>query len=158
MQSKIIKMKRILFWLIAIGTSTNLVFAQDTKPPANPSAVVQPSSTPVVKKTKPRNENAASPAVRATPATPASSSGSKNPGTPAVRATSATPAVPATKADKTAKVKAVTPETKAKGPVLKKDGTPDKRYNASKTFKKDGTPDKRFKENKDKPAVPAEKK
>lgn len=34
--------------------------------------------------------------------------------------------------------------------VLKKDGTPDKRYKTSKTtvLKKDGTPDKRYKENK----------
>ncbi len=39
---------------------------------------------------------------------------------------------------------------KAAGP-LKKDGTPDKRYNENKQMahvKKDGTPDKRFKENK----------
>jgi hypothetical protein len=32
-------------------------------------------------------------------------------------------------------------------PVLKKDGTPDKRYKANQTLKKDGTPDKRYKEN-----------
>jgi L-cysteine desulfidase len=32
--------------------------------------------------------------------------------------------------------------------VLKKDGTPDKRYNSSKTLKKDGTPDMRYKVNK----------
>lgn len=31
---------------------------------------------------------------------------------------------------------------------LKKDGTPDKRYKASRKLKKDGTPDKRYKENK----------
>ncbi len=37
------------------------------------------------------------------------------------------------------------------GTVLKKDGTPDKRYSIAKNkvpLKKDGTPDKRFKENK----------
>jgi hypothetical protein len=33
-------------------------------------------------------------------------------------------------------------------PVMKKDGTPDKRYKENKNLKKDGTPDKRFKENK----------
>jgi hypothetical protein len=33
-------------------------------------------------------------------------------------------------------------------PVMKKDGTPDKRYKANQNLKKDGTPDKRFKENK----------
>jgi len=31
--------------------------------------------------------------------------------------------------------------------VLKKDGTPDKRYASSRKLKKDGTPDKRFKSN-----------
>jgi hypothetical protein len=31
--------------------------------------------------------------------------------------------------------------------VLKKDGTPDKRYKSSKTLKKDGTPDMRYKAN-----------
>lgn len=38
------------------------------------------------------------------------------------------------------------------GTVLKKDGTPDKRFKASKKLKKDGTPDKRFKENKPAPS------
>ena len=33
-------------------------------------------------------------------------------------------------------------------PVLKKDGTPDKRYKENQNLKKDGTPDKRYKENK----------
>jgi len=33
--------------------------------------------------------------------------------------------------------------------VLKKDGTPDRRYKANKVLKKDGTPDKRYKMNKD---------
>jgi hypothetical protein len=33
-------------------------------------------------------------------------------------------------------------------PVMKKDGTPDKRYKENQNLKKDGTPDKRFKENK----------
>lgn len=32
--------------------------------------------------------------------------------------------------------------------VLKKDGTPDKRYKESKTLKKDGSPDMRYKKNK----------
>ncbi len=46
----------------------------------------------------------------------------------------------------------------ASGTVMKKDGTPDKRYKASKPangpMKKDGTPDKRFKANKEaKPAT-----
>ena len=44
----------------------------------------------------------------------------------------------------------------SEGTVMKKDGTPDKRYKAKPAggkMKKDGTPDKRYKENKDaKPA------
>jgi len=44
--------------------------------------------------------------------------------------------------------------TDANGVVLKKDGTPDKRYKQNKTaagpLKKDGTPDKRYKANKTK--------
>jgi len=38
--------------------------------------------------------------------------------------------------------------TQESKPMLKKDGTPDKRYKANQNLKKDGTPDKRFKENK----------
>lgn len=51
---------------------------------------------------------------------------------------------------KTTPKKATTTKTvqKSNGVKLKKDGTPDKRYKASKKLKKDGTPDKRFKENK----------
>jgi len=62
------------------------------------------------------------------------------------------PAKPAKPA--TAKTKAAADTTKAKKDiVLKKDGTPDKRYKNNAHVKKDGTPDKRYKENKkDKPA------
>ena len=58
---------------------------------------------------------------------------------------------------KQAPTKATTATTPTKttaakvGVVLKKDGTPDKRYNNAATavpLKKDGTPDKRFKGNK----------
>ena len=47
-------------------------------------------------------------------------------------------------------VKAIKPRVAATNTiaVLKKDGTPDKRYNSSKTLKKDGTPDMRYKKNK----------
>ena len=38
-------------------------------------------------------------------------------------------------------------EVKKTDVVLKKDGTPDKRFSSSKKLKKDGTPDKRFKSN-----------
>ncbi len=52
----------------------------------------------------------------------------------------------------TAVPKATASKPVAAGVVLKKDGTPDKRYKnapASVPLKKDGTPDKRFKANKE---------
>jgi hypothetical protein len=67
--------------------------------------------------------------------------------------------VPATKTSthqtvkpvKMAKPATVTTAKPADAPAtvkMKKDGTPDKRYNANKNLKKDGTPDKRYKTNK----------
>jgi hypothetical protein len=55
-------------------------------------------------------------------------------------------------AKKSAKSDSATVATKpANGVVLKKDGTPDKRYKQSTgPLKKDGTPDKRYKANKTK--------
>lgn len=53
-----------------------------------------------------------------------------------------------TKTTKTTKAKAVTPTKAPAGTVLKKDGTPDKRYKSSQKLKKDGTLDRRYKENK----------
>lgn len=55
------------------------------------------------------------------------------------------------KAPATETAKKATPaKTDASGAVLKKDGTPDKRYKSKKEhMKKDGTPDKRYKENKE---------
>lgn len=43
---------------------------------------------------------------------------------------------------------AVKPATAPEAAKMKKDGTPDKRYNTNKNLKKDGTPDKRYKANK----------
>lgn len=45
-------------------------------------------------------------------------------------------------------VKTATVKTNSPKVVLKKDGTPDKRYKTSQHLKKDGTPDKRYKANK----------
>lgn len=52
------------------------------------------------------------------------------------------------KTTKTTKAKTVTPTKAPAGTVLKKNGTPDKRYKSSQKLKKDGTPDRRYKENK----------
>lgn len=46
-------------------------------------------------------------------------------------------------------VKAAPAPAKATPGPVKKDGTPDKRYNANKKLKKDGTPDKRYNVNKE---------
>lgn len=58
----------------------------------------------------------------------------------------------AQKADKAVQTKETVKKAKVapvkSGVVLKKDGTPDKRYKQNKRLKKDGTPDKRYKENK----------
>lgn len=71
--------------------------------------------------------------------------------------TPAAPAKPATTKTSTAKPAAAKPATAkpataSNGVVLKKDGTPDKRYKSapatSGPVKKDGTPDKRYKANK----------
>ena len=82
-----------------------------------------------------------------------------------------TPAAPVQEKKQAATVKTVAPKAETKkaeaapakkadagGAVMKKDGTPDKRFKANKApkgpVKKDGTPDKRFKENKEaKPAT-----
>lgn len=69
---------------------------------------------------------------------------------PAAAATTAKPAAAATTAKPAATSTAA--KTTANGVVLKKDGTPDKRYKnapaASGPLKKDGTPDMRYKKNK----------
>lgn len=54
---------------------------------------------------------------------------------------------PASKTEVNQKANGISTTTESK-PILKKDGTPDKRYKSNKTLKMDGTPDKRFKENK----------
>ncbi len=50
-------------------------------------------------------------------------------------------------APKVAKIKPAIVTPAANGVILKKDGTPDKRYKAAQHLKKDGTPDKRYKDN-----------
>ena len=89
---------------------------------AKPATTDKAASKKEVK--KPATTSAAKPAATATPATK-----------PAAKTAPATAAKPA-----------------SKEVVLKKDGTPDKRYKntpkASGPTKKDGTPDKRYKENK----------
>lgn len=84
---------------------------------------------------------------------------------PAAKSTEAKPAAkstevkPAAKSHEATSVKAA-PASKpaSSGTMMKKDGTPDKRYSANKKMKKDGTPDKRYSSNKDKKAVPADTK
>ena len=87
-------------------------------------------------------------------AKPADTKAKKPAATSATKSTvAATPATtPATKPAAKASPATAAKPVASKDVVLKKDGTPDKRYKAApKTTgptKKDGTPDKRFKENK----------
>ena len=60
-------------------------------------------------------------------------------------AASAAKAVPTAKAEAQKEPKAAVAAKPAV--VMKKDGTPDKRYKANKHLKKDGTPDRRYKTN-----------
>jgi hypothetical protein len=125
-------MKKVLIAAIALLGLSASSFAQ-----ATPTKKVDATKTTVTKKETKKTEP-----VKAV-----------NPST----AKKATPPV----ADiKTVSTKKTTTETKTAAAnkanngavVLKKDGTPDKRYSSSKTaagpVKKDGTPDKRYKENK----------
>jgi len=71
--------------------------------------------------------------------------------TPAEKKVIATKPVAAKPAVKATPATAASPATPAQGVVLKKDGTPDKRYKAAEAkgpLKKDGTPDLRYKTNK----------
>jgi len=132
-------MKKLLLIATFFGCSLAAVNAQTTKKEVStgkkvnePAVKVDPSKQaikPVNPTTKP---------VNATP-----SSGAQKQERPAPK-----PTAPSTiKDDKKAEI------APSKAP-LKKDGTPDKRYNANKQkLKKDGTPDMRYKENK-----PVEKK
>ena len=83
-------------------------------------------------------------------AKPADTKAKKPVATSAAKSTVAV--TPATKPAAKAAPATATKHVASKDVVLKKDGTPDKRYKAApKTTgptKKDGTPDKRFKENK----------
>lgn len=101
------------------------------------------SSAQQVAKTKPAAKNVTT-AKPTTTIVTAPQTTVKKPATATVAATPATP-----------KAKAATPAkpTNEQGQVVKKDGTPDKRYKDAPTtakspVKKDGTPDKRYKENK----------
>lgn len=64
---------------------------------------------------------------------------------PAASAAKAVPAAKAAKAEAQKEPKAAVAAKPAV--VMKKDGTPDKRYKANKHLKKDGTPDRRYKTN-----------
>ena len=104
-------------------------------------AATKPATKPVTPATKP--VAAKSTATVTAPKAPATATAAKTPATVPVTK-------PATATAKPTKPIAAKP-TNAQGQVLKKDGTPDKRYNnppaATGPVKKDGTPDKRYKEN-----------
>lgn len=76
---------------------------------------------------------------------------------PADKSTEVKPAAVKTQDASSAKATLAT-KPASSGTMMKKDGTPDKRYSANKKMKKDGTPDKRYSSNKDKKVAPADTK
>ena len=118
------KMKKLIIASLLLFGLTGMVMAQTT--PAKKTT------------TKPKTETVSKDKKTATTATTTSvaKQAEKTSATTKVKSTESARATTAPKQS-----------TAATAPV-KKDGTPDKRYNANKKLKKDGTPDKRFKENK----------
>lgn len=119
-------MKKILSIAVALLMFSTLTFAQDAKPKVKPVGTVQPKQIPLK-------------AV----------SSSK-----AVSKQESTEASPQNAPQKGAGVNAQAAKSNENNvqqgkPVLKKDGTPDRRFKENQKLKKDGTPDKRYKENKE---------
>jgi hypothetical protein len=123
-------MKNLILIAVALFFSTNLLMAQSVRTKTQPIKGNQPKQIP----------------VKAVSSKPASAENQQE----------ATPSKAVAKPDTKAGNAAATNESKGNprqtSPVLKKDGTPDKRYKENQKLKKDGTPDMRYKENK-----PAEK-
>jgi hypothetical protein len=122
-------MKKLIFIAIACIINVNLTFAQNAKSDPKAAQVgTKPKQVPVKMVSEPVPVTNSKP--KATTQAPQS--------TPQKEA--AVNSKPTKPVDGIA-----APQGK---PVMKKDGTPDKRYKENKNLKKDGTPDKRYKENK----------
>ncbi|HRG58851.1 MAG TPA: hypothetical protein PK323_07805 [Bacteroidia bacterium] len=120
-------MKKILSIAVAFLMCATLTFAQDAKPKAKPVGTVQPKQIPLKAVSSSKAVSKQEPA-EASPQNAAQKEAGVN-------------AQPAKSNENT--------NVQQGKPVLKKDGTPDRRYKENQKLKKDGTPDKRYKENKE---------
>jgi hypothetical protein len=120
------KMKRIFFIALALFINANLLFAQNSKVAAKPVQNAQTKPVSVKMAVPPANEKKQEVKAQAPANAPHKEEAIKPKPAPAT----------ANSAPQQGK------------PVLKKDGTPDKRFKQNQKLKKDGTPDKRYKENK----------
>ncbi len=121
-------MKKLFLIAIVTFLSVHISQAQNTKVDAKSTQKVQPKQIPVKMAAKPMTAKD----NKQEAATPVSGN--------------TQPREATTNQSQTKPVESsATPQGK---PVMKKDGTPDKRYKQNQTLKKDGTPDKRYKENK----------
>ena len=133
---KLILGAAMMIGFISLSTAQQVATTKPTTKNVTPATAPAAKSSATTSAAKPpATATAAKPPVTATPAkTPATATAAKPPAT--TKAKEPTAAKP----------------TNAQGQVVKKDGTPDKRYNnppaATGPVKKDGTPDKRYKENK----------
>lgn len=120
-------MKKLFFIAIALLINANFLFAQNSK------AETKPAQTGVKLKKVPLKMAAQ----------PVPKDGKQTPAAAPQQGPSKEGAVN-TKPTKPAENNGV----QQGKPVMKKDGTPDRRYKENQNLKKDGTPDKRYKENK----------
>jgi hypothetical protein len=122
-------MKKLFVIALALIINAHFVSAQNAKSETKPTQVTEkPKQVPVKMAAQPAPSSNAKPAATA----------------------QSTQNAPSREGSVNSKPTKSTENSNAEQtkPVMKKDGTPDKRYKANQNLKKDGTPDKRFKENK----------
>jgi hypothetical protein len=123
-------MKKLFFIALALLSSINFLSAQESKSNAKPAKTGEkPRQIPVTAVVKP-------------------SAVSKEKSNSTAQAATNAPSKEASVNSKPIKNSPEKGAVSKEKVVMKKDGTPDKRYKANQNLKKDGTPDKRFKENK----------
>ena len=132
-------MKKMIMAIAILLGCYSASTAQAVKTPPKQTTVKQMPAAATKTVQKPAQQTAAT--IKKVPA--AATQAAVNTKQTAVKTTNAATATTASKA--TATKAAVTTNSNV---VLKKDGTPDKRYKEAQQLKKDGTPDMRYKKNK----------
>jgi hypothetical protein len=125
-------MKKVIFVLLAVAGFSAASFAQTSQAKKTDPSKMQVATKSIPNKIQPK----VVPVTKITAATPvAAKSITKTPVVKPENNRAAVKATPAVKPNNTVA-------------MLKKDGTPDKRFSANKHLKSDGTPDMRYKNNK----------